>query len=170
VNVVLVPASQRDESTLANLLQLYIHDFSEFLGTTPSEEGRFEYPALQRYWREATRTAFLIRAADALVGFALVARGSVLTGDPAVYDLAEFFVVRGVRRRGVGRAAAHEVFRAFGGAWEVRVRDFNVAARCFWRDVIGEYTGGAFALEGATRADGSRSDVFRFMSAGRARL
>jgi GNAT superfamily N-acetyltransferase len=103
VNVSLVRASKSDEGKLGNLLHLYVHDFSEFLGMKPSEEGRFSYPALPRYLSEPNRAAFVIRCEGDLVGFAFVSQGSVVSGDPAVFDLAEFFVVRGVRRRGLDR-------------------------------------------------------------------
>src|SRR5262245_58943429 len=115
VKVDLVRASESDQPTLANLLQLYLHDFSEFLGTAPSEQGWFSYPRLPLYWQEQGRAAFLIRAADSLAGFALTSRGSLISGDPEVSDLTEFFVVRGVRRRGVGRAAAQHLFRTAEG-------------------------------------------------------
>jgi len=165
VNVGLVRAARSDESTLKNLLHLYIHDFSEFLGMKPSEEGWFSYPALPLYWSESGRAAFLIRSEGSLVGFALVSQGSMVSGDSTVFDLAEFFVVRGVRRRGVGRAAAHDLFRSFPGKWEVRVAAFNVPAMKFWRNVIEQYAGGLFQIEEWTRDDGSRWNVLRFTSA-----
>ena len=164
MNVVLVRAAESDERVLANLLHLYIHDFSEFLGVTPSEEGWFSYPALPLYWQEAGRTAFLIRAANGLAGFALVSKGSLISDDPGVFDLAEFFVVRGLRRHGVGRAAAHDLFRSFSGVWEVRVAGFNLTAQHFWRNVIEQYTAGRFTVETWNRHDGSRWNVFRFTS------
>jgi len=164
VKVELVRASERDQPTLANLLHLYVHDFSEFLGTTPSEQGWFSYPRLPLYWQEAGRAAFLIRAAGSLAGFALISRGSLISGDPEVSDLTEFFVVRGVRRHGVGRAAAHELFRTAVGVWEVRVIDSNQPARHFWRRVIEEYTRRRFKVGPWTRDDGSKWHAFRFTS------
>ena len=168
MNVGLVRASKSDESTLKNLLHLYIHDFSEFLGMKPSEEGWFSYPALPLYWSESGRAAFLLRSEGSLVGFALVSQGSMVSGDPAVFDLAEFFVVRGVRRRGVGQAAAHDLFRLYPGKWEVRVAEFNVPAQQFWRNVVDQYAEGQFQSEEWTRDDGSRWNVLRFTSAGTA--
>jgi predicted acetyltransferase len=168
MNVDLVRASKSDESTLKNLLHLYIHDFSEFLGMKPSEEGWFSYPALPLYWSESGRTAFFVRSEGSLVGFALVSQGSMVSGDPTVFDLAEFFVVRGVRRRGVGQAAAHKLFHSLPGKWEVRVAEFNFPAHQFWRHAIEQYAGGQFQFENWTRDDGSRWNVFRFTSAGRA--
>ena len=167
-NVALVRASKSDKDTLENLLHLYIHDFSEFLGMKPSEEGWFSYPALPLYWSEPGRDAFFVRSAGSLVGFALVAQGSVVSGDPKVFDLAEFFIVRGVRRRGVGQAVARDLFRSIPGMWEVRVAEFNTPARQFWRHVIEQYAGSQFEIEAWTRDDGSSWDVFRFKSSGMA--
>jgi len=163
-NVTLVPASKGDESTLENLLHLYIHDFSEFLGLKPSKEGRFSYPALPLYWSEKGRAAFLVQSGESLVGFALVSQGSAVSGDPAVRDLAEFFVVRGARRRGVGQAAAHELFRLLPGRWEVRVAEFNLPAQQFWRSAIKRFAGNGFQAVAWNRDDGSRWNVFRFTS------
>lgn len=165
VKATLIRASRSDENTLKNLLQLYIHDFSEFLGIRPSEKGWFSYPALPLYWSEVGRNAFLVRSGGGLVGFALVSQGSVVTGDSAVFDVSEFFIIRGVRRQGVGMAAAHELFRSFSGEWEVRVAEYNVAAQHFWRNVIEKFSGGRFTIESWTRDDGSKSKVFRFTSA-----
>ena len=165
MTVALVRASETDRSILENLLHLYVHDFSEVLGLTPSEEGRFEYPALPLYWRESGRAAYFIRSGSNLAGFALTSRGSRISGDPEVLDLAEFFVVRGLRRRGVGRSAAHELFRSIPGVvWEVRVNEANIPAQHFWRRVIDLYTVGQFHLDTWVRDDGSRWDVFRFTS------
>jgi predicted acetyltransferase len=164
MTVAIVRASKADEGTLENLLHLYIHDFSEFLGMTPSEEGRFAYPTLPLYWTDVGRAAYFIRSNGSLAGFAFVSLGSRVSGDPAVFDLAEFFVVRGVRHRGVGRAAAHELFRSIPGAWEVRVNEVNVPAQHFWRRVVEQYTEGQFHSDAWTRDDGSRWNVFRFAS------
>jgi predicted acetyltransferase len=166
VKVELVRASESDEPTLANLLHLHIHDFSEFLGMTPSEQGWFSYASLPLTWKEVGRAAFLVRAADRLVGFALISRGSLVSREPHVRDVTEFFVVRGIRRRGVGCAAAHELFRTEAGVWEVRVIDSNRPAQHFWRRVIEQYTKGRFSVEPWTRDDGSEWHVFRFTSPG----
>ena len=58
--------------------------------------------------------------------------------------MAEFFVLRGERRRGIGRAAALALFERFGGRWEVAQLRDNGPARAFWRTVITEYTGGRY--------------------------
>jgi len=144
MQVALVTAKRTDRATLENLLELYIHDFSEILGDTPGEAGRFGYAGLDAYWSEAGHLPYLIRADGRLAGFALVCQGSRVSSDPTVFDLAEFFVVRGLRRRGVGLTAAALVLAAHPGVWEVRVMVENVGAQHFWERAIGSFTGGRF--------------------------
>ena len=50
--------------------------------------------------------------------------------------MAEFFVMRKYRRRGIGRQAAADVFARFAGPWQVRQQRSNPAATAFWRRAI----------------------------------
>lgn len=137
-------ATPRDATLLENLLELYIHDLSEaFPAIELGPEGRFGYPKLPLYWSEPERRfAFLIRSGARVVGFVLVTRGSPLSDDPDVLDVAELFVLRRHRRSGVGRRAIAQVWDRFPGRWIVRVSEGNSGALPFWRDVIDEYTAG----------------------------
>ena len=72
---------------------------------------------------------------------------SRLTGDLAVRDMAEFFVMRRFRRHGVGEQAAGWLFDRFPGPWEVRQKKENQPATAFWRRAIGRYTDGRFDEE-----------------------
>lgn len=152
---------------LANLLELYAHDFSVLADLQLRPDGRYGYPELPLYWREATRFPFLMRVDGHLAGFALVARGSRVSGDPDVWDMAEFFVVRRHRRRGVGAMVAHEIFRRFAGRWELRVMENNLPALAFWSAAVGAFTGAP--AEGVfTQVGERRWQVFAFDSAGTA--
>lgn len=135
-----------DAPLLRNLGELYAYDFSEILGIELNDAGRFDPNLWGGCWKAAggARTPYLLRVDQHLAGFAILARGSRLTEAPDVHDVAEFFVVRRYRRRGVGLRAAAELFRLRPGRWEVRERHSNVAARAFWRKAIGEYTAGVF--------------------------
>lgn len=141
IDVEVIPAAREQEPILANLLELYAHDFSEYVELTLGPDGRFGYSRLQLYWEEPERHPFIIKADKQLAGFVFVRKGSEMTGDVEAWDMAEFFVVRGLRRLGVGTAAAHEVWRRFPGRWEVRVMDGNRKAREFWRHTINEFLG-----------------------------
>ena len=74
--------------------------------------------------------------------------------------MTEFFVARGLRRKGVGGAAAAAVFRSLPGAWEVRALDRNSGAGAFWARTIAGHTGGAFeaaaspGVEAGAQVDG----------------
>jgi predicted acetyltransferase len=162
MRVEIAEASSSDGATLSNLLSLYLHDFSEVLGGAPGPDGRFVYDRLPLYFAEPGRTALLVRADGSLGGFALVSRGSVVTGAPDVWDLSEFFVVRGLRRRGVGRTAASAVFRRFPGPWEVRALERNAGAVAFWTQVISQHTRRAFEVQPWVSENGAAWRVFRF--------
>jgi predicted acetyltransferase len=54
-------------------------------------------------------------------------------------------VLKRARRLGVGLALARHVFSAHPGPWEVGQIPGNAAARAFWRQVIGECSGGRFS-------------------------
>jgi predicted acetyltransferase len=75
-----------------------------------------------------------------IAGLVLIMKGSRISGDPQIWDVAEFFIVRRHRRRGIGAAAAAEVWRCLPGAWEVRVLEGNLPARAFWKSAIGSFT------------------------------
>ena len=54
--------------------------------------------------------------------------------------MAEFFILRKYRKRGVGRQVAFHVFDLFYGCWEIHQVHTNIVAQKFWRRVIGAYT------------------------------
>jgi predicted acetyltransferase len=43
-----------------------------------------------------------VKVDDSVAGFVLVKRGSEVSGDQDVWDMAEFFVMREFRRQGIG--------------------------------------------------------------------
>ena len=133
--VVLEPVALEQAFVLANLFELYVHDFSEQVPLDLKPNGRFDVSVDERWWTSDDHFPFFIRADDKLCGFALARRGSRVTAATDVMDVAEFFVVRGARAKGVGARAAHALFAAYPGNWEIRVRRTNSAASKFWRKV-----------------------------------
>ena len=74
--VEVLPASAEQEPILANLLELYSHDFSEYMELELcGPDGRFGYEHLPLYWKEDGRHPFLIKVSGSLAGFALVSTG-----------------------------------------------------------------------------------------------
>jgi predicted acetyltransferase len=139
-------ASADEAPIIANLMQLYIHDFSELWFDRETEgelgpDGRYSgYPGLETYWTVPTREAWLFRVGGLPVGFALV---NDVAHAPTPIDraVAEFFVVRKHRRRGVGIAAAHALFASAWGVWEAAVVRRNAGAMAFWRRAAATYPG-----------------------------
>jgi|SRR6185369_6568388 len=156
-------ARQEESPLLANLLELYIHDLSEiFPAVQLGADGRFGYPRLASYWTEpGLRFPFLIRKAGKVLGFALAQRGSPLSDDPEVFDVAEFFVLRGERRSGVGARAAALLWQRLPGRWIVRVSEANRSGLPFWTRAVRDYVGDAVTQ---TERDGTphRWRVFAF--------
>ena len=133
ITIAHVPEEQK--FIIGNLLQIYLHDFSEFAGAeTPYgqlESGTFAYPHLDTYWQDASRVPLLIRADGHIAGFALICAWSSLAC-PLDHAVAEFFIARKFRRTGVGATAAKHIFFSYPGRWEVPVRSDNAPALMFW--------------------------------------
>jgi predicted acetyltransferase len=159
------PATQDQQPILANLLELYAHDFSEIVDLAIGDDGRFGYASLPLYWSEPSRHPFLIRIDGQLAGFALVKQGSELSGNQAAWDMAEFFILRGYRRRGIGAHAAHRVWKRFPGHWEVRVMNVNASALHFWANAAAAFTGHSVNPHSIDH-NGKRWSLFSFESRG----
>ena len=136
-----VPATREQAPILANLFELYAHDFSEFYDLELGPDGRFTYPSLPLYWSEPGRHPFLVTVDGKLAGFVLVKTKPRASGNATVWDMVEFFVVRGYRRRGIGTQVAHALWKRFPGAWEVRVMESNLSALPFWARAISMFAG-----------------------------
>lgn len=149
-----------DASVLANLFELYVHDFSEWMPLELKESGRFEIGLGDAWWDAPGHYPFFIRRDGRLVGFALARRGSKFDADPDVMDVAEFFVVRGARRKNVGIAAAHALLDGFSIRWEIRVRESNAAALRFWARVV-DARAQPYASSAVETADGTKWNVYR---------
>jgi predicted acetyltransferase len=77
--------------------------------------------------------------------------------------MAEFFVVRAYRKRGLGLKAAHRVWKLFPGPWQIRVMDFNRPALHFWQRAIDTFAGQHIHPKSIDR-DGKTWAVFMFDS------
>lgn len=123
-----------DKPVVANLMQLYLHDSSEFDSTEPSAHGLFDFPWLDSYFTALGREAYLISVGGRPAGFALT-RCDV-EGDDGAWNLSEFFVVRGHRGHGVAARAVRLVLRRHPGPWTLSYLVANVPAARFWPRLI----------------------------------
>jgi predicted acetyltransferase len=124
----LTAARPDQKATIANLIQLYLHDMTEFMPFPVGADGRYQYDFLDRFWQYP----YLIMAGDEIAGFALVIDSCPLTGRTPCWFMAEFFVLKAYRRSGVGRAALVAILDRHPGDWHIAVPLANEPAQAFW--------------------------------------
>lgn len=161
--VELIQADAGNQSVFENLLQFYIHDFSELIPLDVGNDGRYSYKDLPLYWSDASRLPFLARFDGKLAGFVLITKISEPTGDGEAYDMTEFFVLRRYRHCGIGRKLAEKVWLRCPGRWQIRIRANNVAALRFWASSIATFAGRA-VQSASFESDGTTWHVYSFDS------
>jgi len=142
VTVIVRPALASEQSCIEGLMQFYIYDWSEMekrdsTAFAFNAEGLFDpYPGLSDFLEKPDHWAYLIEANGQIAGFALLNTHSHLTGEHIERNMAEFFVARKHRRRGVALEAVHQILRLHPGQWEIAVAERNIAAKLFWSKAI----------------------------------
>lgn len=139
-SIQLTRATAQHGEIVSRMMQFYIYDFTELLPPAKipdlQESGDFDpYPDLEGYWSNADHSGWLIHADGKLAGFALLNNHTHI-GRPVDFNMAEFFVARPFRRRGVARAAFHRLLNMHPGSWEVAIGAYNKPAQDFWPRTI----------------------------------
>jgi len=140
----------RDREWIESVYRDYLDDLSPlntgvFSATSLGEIGYSESDQLARWFGDLSVNPLVILRGTEPVGFAMVARGEKAAGRPAVdYRMAEFFVGRTHRRRGIGQLAVELILNRFAGRWEIIEYLRNPVAVSFWRRVVANYTKGKY--------------------------
>lgn len=144
MDVEIVEVEEERKHVLGRLLQFYLYEFSIYEDTDVNQEGLFEYEHFDKYWKKGNRHPFLFKYQGQLVGFALIRTSlpSKLFDDQTVSEIAEFFVMKKYRRKGIGKNAAFKIFDKFSGRWEIWQLEKNIASKKFWRAIIDEFMDG----------------------------
>jgi predicted acetyltransferase len=139
-------ASAANRAMVERLWLMFCHDMSEFGGQLPNPDGTFRTERLVAAFEDRDWAGYVFTGPeDRPVGFAIVRS---LTGPVRV--LNSFFVVRSVRRTGVGLHAVGAVVAEHPGPWKVAFQDANAAAVRFWRRVATELAGSDWTEERRT--------------------
>ena len=154
-------ARYEEKHLLKKMLELYAYDFSIFEDRDLNEFGEYGYRYLDLYWIEPERFPFILRVNNKLAGFALVNRFGYT--DNIDRTVAEFFVLRKYRNRGIGKRLAFYLFDRFSGKWEIRTQRENLAAQTFWRKVIKQYAADSMQ-EFPAGIDNCTSSIWTFVS------
>ena len=139
----------RDREWIESVYRDYLDDLSPlntgvFSATSLGEIGYSPTDQLGRWFGDSTVNPLVIVRGTEPVGFAMVARGNLSAKPPVDYRMAEFFVTRTFRRRGVGRLAVELILNRFSGRWEITEYLRNPVAVAFWRRVVANYTKGKY--------------------------
>ncbi|MCY1450695.1 hypothetical protein D9M71_675210 [compost metagenome] len=99
-------------------------------------DGRFYIhdEHLLRYWQEPDWSANLILVEGFIAGFMLIERSEL----PAfnALELADLFILRRYRRKGIASALASQVLMSGESDWLIRYYDQDETAHAFWRKVL----------------------------------
>jgi [ribosomal protein S5]-alanine N-acetyltransferase len=168
--VKLVPASLDDYPIIQNMGRFYVYDMSEYMEEDEDwaipKNGLFECEDFKKYWERENTYPYLVYLGEEMAGFVIVdKRGS----DPKVdFNMAQFFILRRFKGKGLGTEVAFQCFDRFKGTWEVMTMPRNAGAHEFWKKVVEKYTNGQF--EEYTRCvkhlGYSEQNIFRFQSRG----
>jgi predicted acetyltransferase len=132
-----------DRPMLERLWLMFRHDMSSFGGQLPNLDGTFRTERLDAAFDDRNWVCYVfITPQDRPAGFAIV-RG--LAGQVRV--LSSFFVVRAMRRSGVGFQAVRAIVAEHPGRWEVAFQDGNAAAVRFWSRAAAELADGDWKEE-----------------------
>lgn len=140
-----------DQRWIQHVYPEYIDELSDLTASSTGvfplfgEHGPRDAEMFARWFRDKNSHPLLILENDRPVGFALVSRPLMASaGANPEYRLADFFIRRSFRRRGIGRVAATLIFSRFAGRWLVTETAGNHEAIHFWRTVLSAYTGGVY--------------------------
>jgi predicted acetyltransferase len=132
-------ATIEQKQILANLLELYTYEFTDFFAFDIGSDGYYGYEYLPLYWTDPNRYPYLIYVEEKLAGFVLIQKGSPISDDKNIFDVAEFFIMKKYRRKNIGSTVVMDIWRQFIGRWQVRVLLGNKEASLFWTSVIAQF-------------------------------
>lgn len=129
-----------DKNALANLLEKYNYEFSQYDKRQYDNNGLFGYKYLNNYFTEESRHAYFIYVDDTLAGFALINKYKECER-PIDWSMAEFFVSYNFRRQGVATEAVRQIFDIHKGFWHIKYHRKNIASAVLRNKVAKMYDG-----------------------------
>ena len=142
VQVFLAGAAEKE--ILNNLMKFYQYDFTEFGGDEVNKQGTFDYPYFELYWQESNRDPYLIKYKENIAGFCFVNDVS-LTGAKNCKSIAEFFILRYLRHKGIASAAAKGIISLYPSClWEISQTYKNIYAQKFWLQFVSSFSNDNF--------------------------
>lgn len=167
--VKLLSATLEDYPIIQNMASYYAYDISEYMGWAQENDGTHRIGIdFIKYWQAKNTHPFIIKYQDELAGFVII--DSNVSDSSNDFNMAQFFILRKFKGKGLGRHIAFHCFDKFIGKWEVFVMQKNEGAYRFWRNIIKSYTHHQFNEYTRTVGQTSIRNIFEFSSAEKAQL
>lgn len=125
MNISLYKAGINDKSLLDNLLQLYLHDLSEYIPIDIGSQGKFEQGISSKYVSSFEKCAYIIHAEYHIIGFVLV------EPEENTLRVKDLFVLNMWRGKGVGSVVI-ELLIEKGKSIQCSFNTKNKLAKSFW--------------------------------------
>lgn len=134
--VELIQTGPEEAELIRNLYQYYAYESSDWEQEDVEADGRFYIhdEHLARYWQDPRWSANLLLVDGFIAGFLLI-EDSEVSGIDAL-ELADLFILKRYRRKGIGRAIATQVLCSGEANWLVRFYDQDEVSQAFWRTVL----------------------------------
>lgn len=139
MNTKIKSVSLDEKDTLANLLEKYNYEFSQYDKRQFDDNGLFGYKYLNNYFTEENRHAYFIYVDGTLAGFALINKYKECD-IPIDWSMAEFFVSYNFRRQGVATEVVRQIFSLHKGRWYIKYHKKNVASVVLWNKIAKMYS------------------------------
>lgn len=138
MNITIKRVNPNEKDTLANLLEKYNYEFSQYDKRQFDNNGLFGYKYLNNYFMEESRYAYFIYVDETLAGFALINKYKECER-PIDWSIAEFFVSYNFRRQGVATEAVRQIFDIHKGWWHIKYHKKNIASVILWNKIAKMY-------------------------------
>lgn len=107
MKVLIKQASIEEKPILKKLMEPYFEELNQFFEESRSTE---EYKYLDLYWIENGRIPFLINSGETPIGLVLINSYTRIPENNGAKTIAEFYIVKEFRNKGVGTEVAIQIF------------------------------------------------------------
>lgn len=131
------PHSADHKAVIWNVFQFYCYDTSIEDEYDLEENGLYSLSAeyFAQYWTNPRWSAHLLRWDGVIAGFALIEASEAVAD---AQELADLFVLKRFRRRGIAREVALHFMAQRAVPWTIVVFDDAVEAQAFWKSIFKE--------------------------------
>jgi predicted acetyltransferase len=128
-SVKLIIATEHDFKRIENMMQFYMHDFSEWLPISLNENGLFSTRPQFEYFSKLTTKFYVITVDGETAGFVSV--DDEVNYPDTNHNIGYLFIARGFRRKGIAKSVVNELLARFSGGWQIFHITENLGAAVF---------------------------------------